>query len=70
MLATEGWHHIHGQTVYVNDRGFVTRGISCDGQRTVWPYHWSKRFNCWIADSCLTLDAFRAALARGTAALK
>lgn len=60
----DGWHVIAGYRVYV-ENGCVQHGLTSDGQRTTWPYRKSK-YGGWDNDKGLTVDAFRAGVARGT----
>ena len=62
----DGWHVVYGRDVYVED-GRVRRGLSHDGQRTVYPYRATK--GGWVREYSPTVCAFRAGLRRSTMAL-
>ena len=58
-----GWHKVYGMDVFVRD-GRVIRGLSVDGQKTVYPYKLIKQYG-WTED-CPTLAGLRAGISRGT----
>lgn len=63
--TNDGWHDIAGYRVFV-DNGKVVRGISSDGQRTLYPYRFSSKYKCWINETTMSVDAFKAGVRRET----
>lgn len=41
-IMKDGWHETKGGISYYVENGLIIRGLSSDGQRTLYPYHWSK----------------------------
>lgn len=60
----DGWHTICGHRVYV-ENNMVKRGISSDGQKTVYPYRPCKTGG-WYCDQTMSVAAFRSAWYRDT----
>ena len=67
IFPDDGWHNVYGSRVYVQG-GRVVRGISSDGQCTVYPYR-SSRWGGYDIDTSMTLAALRAGIRRGTVIL-
>lgn len=63
-IINDGWHTVHGYEVYIKNSRIV-RGLSLDGQRTVYIYRRSRSGGLDRVDS-MTLAAFNAAWRRGT----
>lgn len=59
----DGWHVISGQNVYV-ERDHILRGVK--NNLTVWPYRWNQKYNSWINETGISVNAFRSAVSRGT----
>ena len=65
MKSNDGWREVYGRKVYV-ENGKVIRGLSTDGQRTVWPYEGTNSGGLNNVSGKLTLAALRARTDRGT----
>lgn len=71
MKRTEGWFKVYGYMVLV-EGGVVVRGLRCDlgwKATTLYPYK-ACRTGGWDRAYDMSLTSFRAAVRRGTAALK
>ena len=61
----DGWHSVYGWEVYVVD-GKVMRGVSDDGNMTVWPYRLNHKYGGWDICIGISVSAFRAGVKRAT----
>ena len=61
----DGWHTIYGIDAYI-ENGCVKRGLSSDGQRTIYPYKAAKSGG-WDLDQYMSVDYFRRKLSDGSA---
>lgn len=44
---SEGWHFTRSGLSYLVEDGRIVRGVSSDGQRTLYPYVWDKSLRCY-----------------------
>ena len=57
----DGWHEVKGGIRYYVEGGWIVRGVSGDGQNTLYPYRWDTKQGCYVQQS---FRAYYGALSR------
>lgn len=60
-IMKDGWHETKGGISYLVENGRIVRGLSSDGQQTLYPYTYSRADRCY---NRATLRAYHSALRR------
>ena len=48
---SDGWHSMRNGISYYVSGGRIVRGLSSDGQRTLYPYRWDRTLRCYTSVS-------------------
>lgn len=46
-IMKDGWHDTKSGISYYVENGLIVRGLSSDGQRTLYPYRWDEKLRCY-----------------------
>lgn len=50
-LLADGWHEMKSGVSYIVENGRIVRGLSSDGQQTLYPYRWDRTLRCYTSVS-------------------